>query len=397
MSLELKGADPFSINCEVLVVGGGPAGSIAAKFLAEYGKDTILVEKNFSFDKPCGGGIPSAGLEDIGIFDEIAKNLPFNRVKRVKIVPPFSEPIELNLQGGDILIFERRIFDSFLRKLAQQSGAVLIEGEIKDVILNGKTLKSVIKKRDGGILEITSKYIVAADGVNSKLCELVNIPKPDYFWTVSLHLTNEYQIDRECCEFWFGSSHASFFYSWVFPAKQYISVGTGSEDARKLKNLIENFLKKRFTDSIQLESLKLRAYKIPRWKKRDFFKNNILFCGDALGTVMPVSFEGIYYSMKSAQFAAEAIVEGNIKNYEKRWNERFTRQFSIMKKFQDIMFGNDKKMDQWLNIHRNPAIQEIAMALWLRKEKGKKLIPLYIKAFTSFIAEFTASHVKIKM
>jgi geranylgeranyl reductase len=108
---------------------------------------------------------------------------------------------------------------------------------------------------------------------------------------------------------------------------------------------------------------------------------------------MPVSFEGIYYGMKSGQFAAEAIKKKDLTLYEKLWDNRFGRQFYIMKKFQDYMFGNDERIDQWLNIHRDPNVQEIAMALWLRKEKGNHLIPLYFKAFGSFISRIFKKHI----
>lgn len=380
------------MECEVLVVGGGPAGSTASRLLAERGIETVLIEKNLSFNKPCGGGIPSAGLKEFGILEEIKERVPFNTATKVKIFPPFSEPIEVCLQDGEILIFNRHSFDSFLRKLAESRGAKIIEAELVDIDNAGQKIKSTIRKKTGEVLQIYSKYIIAADGVNSKVCSLKGLPKPKYYWTVSLHIPESFLDVKDTCEFWFGSSHASFFYSWVFPGINYFSVGTGAEDVKKLKDLIENFLQKRFGQ--KPDSFKLKAYKIPRWEKRKFFKENILFCGDALGTVMPVSFEGIYYSMKSAQFAVESIIQKDLKLYEKLWNERFLKQFSIMKRFQDFMFGNDERMDTWLNIHRTPAVQELAMALWLRKEHGRHLIPLYLKAFGSFISRIATFKIK---
>lgn len=372
------------MDCEVLVVGGGPAGATAARFLAQSGIDTILIEKNLSFRKPCGGGIPSAGLKDLGLNEEIIR-IPFNKVKKVKIFPPLSDPLEVELKGGQIYIFDRFTLDSFLRELAQTYGAQIVEASLESIKFEKSKIVSVAKKKDGQRIYISSKYLIASDGVNSKVCSLLGLSLPYYYWTISLHAPKLSQDN--CCEFWFGSSHASFFYSWVFPAKEYLSVGTGAENVRKLKGLIENFLRKRFNNQLDPESVKLRAYKIPRWSRRRFFKDKVLFTGDALGTVMPVSFEGIYYAMKSAQFAAQAIAERNISLYEKLWKNRFLKHFLMMKKFQDFMFGNDKRMDQWLNIHKDPVVQELAMALWLRKEQGSKLIPLYLKAFSNLISK----------
>lgn len=374
------------MECEVVVVGGGPAGSTAARLLAEKRIDTILIEKNLSFNKPCGGGIPSAGLKEFDILYKLQTNIPFNRITRIKIVPPFSDPLEVDFHDGELLIFNRSKFDSCLRKLAEEKGAKLIEAELISIEYFRSKIKSNIKTKSGDIIQVISKYIIAADGVNSKICSLTGIPRPLYYWTVSFHAPEKLINKKDICEFWFGSSHASFFYSWIFPGTDYLSIGTGSEDIKKLENLITNFIERRFNKQIDVNSYKLRAYKIPIWEDRKFFKNNILFCGDALGTVMPVSFEGIYYSMKSAQFASEAIIQKDLNLYERLWDERFLKQFSMMKKFQDIMFGSHEAIDKWLNIHRDPAVQEFAMALWLRKEHGSKLIPLYLKAFKSFIS-----------
>lgn len=383
---------------EVLVVGGGPAGSTAAKFLAQEGIETCLVERNLEFRKPCGGGIPSAGLNDLDILNDIQRQLNFNIATKVKIIPPFSPSIEVQLIDGEIFIFDRYEFDSFLRKLAQSKGAYIFEGELVN-LEEGNTLKAVFKTKNGDLVRVESKYLIAADGINSRVCSLTGIKKPDFFWTVSFQipLNNFFDdcISKDTCEFWFGSSHASFFYSWIFPGKNYFSIGTGTKRANMLKNFITNFIKRRFPNSIDISKIKLRAFKIPRWSKRNFYRKNILLCGDALGTVMPVSFEGIYYAMKSGQFAAEAIRQKKLSIYKKLWDDRFGKQFLIMKKFQNFMFGNDERIDKWLNIHRNSHIQELAMALWLRKEKKNKLIPLYLKAFSSLISRIALPQVKI--
>jgi len=381
------------MDYEVLIVGGGPAGSSAAIFLSKVGITSCLIEKNFQFDKPCGGGIPSAGLKDLDLLAEVKKGLSFNIVKKIKIVPPFSSPIEVSFKGGELFIFERKEFDSFLRGLVKKSGTEMFEGELIKIEKGKNNIESTIKSKTGDIKKIYSKYVIAADGVNSRVCSLIGMKKIQYFWTLSFHMPKLDINPDSPCEFWFGSSHASFFYSWVFPGKDYFSVGTGAEKVTLLRGFIENFVKKRFPSISTLKNFNLRAYKIPRWSKRKFFKDNIIFCGDCLGSVMPVSFEGIYYGMKSGQFAAEAIKKKDLTLYEKLWDDRFGRQFYIMKKFQDYMFGNDERIDQWLNIHRDPNVQEIAMALWLRKEKGNHLIPLYFKAFGSFISRIFKKHI----
>lgn len=161
------------MQCEVLVVGGGPAGSTAARLLAEKGIETVLIEKDLTFNKPCGGGIPSAGLKEFNILNKLQNQIPFNIVTKVKIFPPFSEPIEVSLQGGEILIFNRQSFDSFMRNLAEKSGVKIIEGELINID-NGKlTVRKKLVKFWKFILnislllmELTQEYALLKGGQN---------------------------------------------------------------------------------------------------------------------------------------------------------------------------------------------------------------------------------------
>ena len=53
---------------DVVVIGGGPAGATAARYLSRHGGRVALVEKDLNYAKPCGGGVPSTAFEEFGIF-----------------------------------------------------------------------------------------------------------------------------------------------------------------------------------------------------------------------------------------------------------------------------------------------------------------------------------------
>jgi len=72
----------MKLSAKVLVVGGGPAGAIGAKTLAEWGVEVILLERNFLFEKPCGGGIPLSAFDEFGITKGVIN--PNNAVQRGK-------------------------------------------------------------------------------------------------------------------------------------------------------------------------------------------------------------------------------------------------------------------------------------------------------------------------
>ena len=371
------------VRTDVLVIGGGPAGATAARFLAEAGIETILVERDFSYVKPCGGGIPSGGFREFALPESIIKK----KVGKIIIVSPESRRIELSLTGGHICITERGALDSTLRGLASEKGVALIEGEFINCEQGMATsISSVRKKVDGETINVRSNYIIASDGVTFSVGRKCGLQRHQLLYTISAQI-HPFSIDA--CEFWFGTGHASNFYSWIFPSDGCASIGTGSKNPRELHGLLSNFLDRRFDG--QIESFRAnnvierpRVFPIPTWRGNPFTSGNILFLGDAAGMVMPVTYEGIYYAMKSGQFAAMAIMEKKPENYRKLWEDRFKNRFSIMNRFKDHFFKSDESIEKWVAIHRSTTVQELAMRLWLQKESGSRHLFSYLKAFGSF-------------
>ncbi|HMK55438.1 MAG TPA: geranylgeranyl reductase family protein [Dissulfurispiraceae bacterium] len=369
----------------VLIVGGGPAGATAARFLAEEGIETLLVERDFSYVKPCGGGIPSGAITEFSLPWNIVKK----RVDKILIVSPENSKIEIALKDGFICITERCAFDACLRKMAQDRGALLIEGEFTGFEAKGSCFVSnVRRKADGAVLRVQSSYILAADGITFSVGRKSGQPALNRLYTISSRISG---FEGDSCEFWFGSSHASNFYSWVFPSAGNASIGTGSRTARECPALLREFLQRRFryeAEESRLEEAlsRYRIFPVPAWRNSSFRLGRILFLGDAAAMVMPVTYEGIYYAMKSGQFAAAAVLENSPHNYRKLWEARFGRRFRIMDRVKDHFFRDNRSIEKWVAIHKSPAVQELAMRLWLLKKPGNRQLFAYLKAFGSLLS-----------
>ncbi|MFW9952519.1 MAG: NAD(P)/FAD-dependent oxidoreductase, partial [Candidatus Thorarchaeota archaeon] len=166
-------------NFDIIVVGAGPGGSIAAKTAADNGYSVCLVEKERLGDngryKACGGAMAWELIEEI--------DYPEDKIERV------IESLELHHVDGDVFskkgkgaLIWRSVFDKFLTNMAVESGAVLKEKE-----------KLINIEKIGDLHQITTnnnkysaKYIIAADGVTSSTLKLLKWP---FFSNLDLILT----------------------------------------------------------------------------------------------------------------------------------------------------------------------------------------------------------------
>jgi geranylgeranyl reductase len=226
--------------------------------------------------------------------------------------------------------------------------------------------------------EIESEYIVAADGVNSKVRTALGIKPAQSFFTASERIKG---IQANICEFWFGASHAHRSYSWVFPTSDGISIGTGSFEKGKVNDLLEVFRKRIGI----LPKGEKRFYRIPIWKGDLYNKDKVIFVGDAAGQVLPLTYEGIYYSMKAGEYASEAIIKGEKDLYKKLWKSRFQKRFQLMEKLGNYFLKDDDSTEKLVAIHRRPDIQEASLRLWISKDRSKEGLLYYIKLFRKFL------------
>jgi len=360
------------LSAKVLVIGGGPAGATAAGFLAESGRDVILLEKNLSFVKPCGGGLSLNAFVEFAIPKDIIKK----EIKSIRIISPKGEHVDIELKGGSLAIIERGEFDNVLRKQAEEHGVKVIEG---DFIRFSHDKNYLVEAKVGETeSEIVAEYIIAADGVNSKVRTALGIKSPQSFFTASDRIKG---LNTDVCEFWFGSSHAPRSYSWVFPAAEGISIGTGCSDQGKINTLFERFKKRR---GIEFENEK-RIYRIPIWKGDLYNKGKVIFAGDSAGHVLPITYEGIYYAIKSGEFAAKAIIEEKADNYKRIWKARFQKRFILMDKLGNYFLKDDDSAERLVALHRRPEVQEASLRLWLRKDDSKESLLSYIRLFGKFL------------
>lgn len=360
---------------DVVVIGGGPAGSTAARYLAAHNIKVALVERDLNHHKPCGGGIPSSAFAELGISEDVAAK----KVNTVSLISPSGKRVDIGLRSGSINIVDRELFDGRLREMARAAGAEIIHGEFRRFKELGRDIVIEVKGRERNrTYIIKADYVIGCDGVNSRVRRELRLPRGKTIYTYSETIKGG---GSNSCEFWFGSVHAGKSYSWVFPKAKGYSAGTGVHNGVHARNYFNKFLSRRGVTSAG----KGKGYNVPVWEKPVFNEKRVLLAGDSASQVMPLTYEGIYYAMKSAQFAAMAIIDGNPSLYGSLWKKRFGSRFKFMRKIEEYFLKSDGNADKLVKIFEEPALQEASLRLWLRKDSGKSNFLRYIKLFGKYL------------
>ena len=359
----------FDFSTNTLIIGGGPAGSTLARKLALKNIDTILVEKNFQFDKPCGGGVKSIVFKEF----DIPRELEYKRIKDFILYSPKNK-VNVDLSKTPISIVLRKEFDEKNRQLAKKDGAKLIEGRYKSLKYFDNYTLVIIKTKEK-ILKIKTKYLVAADGVTSTIRKDVIGSYPNAILTQYYNVPSS-SINK--CEFYFGKEFAPKEYAWVFPHGDKLSIGAGLREEKKSNNSFSNFK----NSIVSNDNTKKRGFYIPSWQKDTLlFKNNVFFVGDAAGQVLPFTYEGIYYAMKSAEILSEAIILDTPKLYEENWNKKYKKRFEFFKIMHTIFLSSNFMIEKMIKFFKNKTLQERGLKYWEGTVKPLSLGQIVLKVF----------------
>ncbi len=302
---------------DVIIVGGGPAGSTAGMVLADLGFDVLILDKaKFPRDKLCGGALTFKTellLKKTGINDY--ESIIDYETRQYGIFWKKEEVFKGN-SDYRFLFVKRKLYDHFLLEKAKQKGAKVLEGEkVVDIEFN----KNSLITSSGKVFRY--KYLIGADGVNSvvrKLAQKKNL-LPVKNWKQNLANAIEIYVDKNLIKQditypYIILGYVNWGYSWIFPNKDRVVVGIGGL-IRKNKNLLESFY--RFLNDFipGYKPDRMMGYPIPfgNFIEKPVFKN-VLLVGDAGGITNPASGEGIYSAQKSGELAGISIYEVERKN-----------------------------------------------------------------------------------
>tara|TARA_B100001996_G_C18643303_1_gene586441 strand:+ start:564 stop:1664 length:1101 start_codon:yes stop_codon:yes gene_type:complete len=308
---------------DLVIIGGGPAGSTTARFAAQNGLSVLVVDGRQSIGEPlqCGELVPSnnemkrlcPNVPDIDELFKTPQSAISKHTSEMHLIPPSGKPLKYNFEG---LMLNRVKHDKELVRIAKSLGAEYLTGKrVQDIKDNSIILK------DGS--KINARIIVGAGGHND--------PLRKKFWKVkSLNIPVKFVLMdgpfSNAVELHFGST-APGGYAWVFPKEGGANIGLGIQrrftKGKSLNIFAENFFSK-YKGNISFEG----AGSLPMSGTiKSFVKGNYLLVGDSAGMVLPSNGAGITIAMIGGRIAGQVISE-HIKygtpliEYEKRWEHQ---------------------------------------------------------------------------
>ncbi len=366
-----------NLKCDVVVVGAGPAGSTAARFLAKNGIDVIVVDKRQEIGAPkrCAEGIRLKALEKVGLKPNPAWAV--NSIRGAVLYAPSGKQLKTVIDDSGGYILERKIFEKHIAAEAIRAGArYMVKTLATGVMKENGYVSGIRAEYMGDEFEIKSRLVIAADGVDSRIAKSAGLDTvnkvTDYHSGFQYEMANLNMNDSDMLHIYFGDNIAPKGYVWIFPkGKDIANVGVGilglkSDDGNRAKDYLDRFIKDHpeiFKNSSPIE---INAGGVPVSSSVDtLVADGLMVVGDAAQQVNPIHGGGIALAMNAARIAADiatkAIRENDLskeklQEYEKIWRETDgARMKKLLKlrnfleklddndfeKFADILKGED--------------------------------------------------------
>ena len=321
---------------DIIVVGGGPAGSMSAFYAVSNGARVLMLDKKRDIGYPvrCAEGVGGAGLSEF--FSPDAR-WALTKINSFRLFAPNGNQVVVR-NNGDGYVLNRRVFDYMLGEMAAEKGTeIMTRTYVYDLILSDGYVRGVRAEFLGKKFDIQSKIVIGADGIESRVGKSggikTSLPLKDVETCAQVTI-NSKNIDINYCDFYFGREIAPGGYAWVFPKGEHLAnVGLGisgiySKHKPPIKYL-EDFLKRYFPDAAILTRM---AGGVPCAKPiKRIVANGLMIVGDAAHQANPITGGGIINAMRAGRIAGEvsakAVQEGDfslerLKEYETKWNEK---------------------------------------------------------------------------
>lgn len=304
---------------DVIIVGAGPAGSAAAKRIAEAGLSVMVYDRREELGVPvrCGEGVDKKIEQLIG---PIPRRAICQDIKGARVYAPNGRFLEA---PGIGYILDRKVFDKWLAEEAVSAGAkVKVNTLITELVIEDGYVRGVRGINMGTPFEVRAKIVISATGAESPLAMQAGIRTP-----CPMHLVDtcvEYELsgvkwersdDSEFIHIFLGNDIAPRGYAWSFPKGPHSSnVGLGVAPSTDMSKSAlayqEKFIASHPEWFAGASAMEIKAGAVPVGDlMKDMVANGFLVCGEAAHHVNPIHGGGIKEAIYSGQIAADIVIK----------------------------------------------------------------------------------------
>ena len=352
---------------DLVIVGGGPAGSSVAYEASKNGIKVALLEKEETIAQSVrtSGVTWIQNIKEFGIPDDC-----YNPIKNYSFCSPNNEVTIRDTIPQAAVLDVRKTY----RWLAEQA-----KNEGADIFLK-TNINNVIKNKDGDIIGVSgtskegevifhSKVIVDASGFSSTVSKAMGfVTQWERFGAGAEYEAEVENIDQETWWLMVGQKYSPAGYAWIFPVGKdivRIGVGVGKPESQvdpteRLKELMDSKIGP-ISKLGKITPIEFHYGLIPNdGLSRKTVYNNLILVGDSAGQANPLVLEGIRYAIKfgrvAGQIASNAIKSGKTDEnalypYEENWKKDIQAKIKAAGKVQDRWIGlSDKEWDNELDI-----------------------------------------------
>jgi digeranylgeranylglycerophospholipid reductase len=339
------------LSYDVVVVGAGPAGAVAAKYAAEKGANTLIIDRKREIGKPvrCAEVIAGALPSNFGM--KKGSEWLINETHFFKFISPKGRVVEIKTSPYVGYVLDRAAFEQELLWMAVDQGAELILG---------KTVTNLSK--EGVVIGnelVKARIIIGADGVDSKIGRLAGIntrSKQGMLGSCAQHTLVNIDVDPDCLEFYLGGRNAPGGYAWIFPKgnnEANVGVGLLRSDKKDAVNALGNFIKKKFRNA---QSIRFLVGCVPSsLPPKECVLGNVVLVGDAARQVNPFTGAGIANAFVAGKIAGEICGEvavkkypiDKLKEYDRLWKDALENKIERGYRLRNKVLTKDKSIERF--------------------------------------------------
>lgn len=331
MSYARKSVHDMNAHHPIAIVGGGPAGALAGALLAEEGRDVLLFDEKLAWEKPCGGGITHKALRQYPFLADAGSES--NPVEHCELISPSGQRVRFQMQHP-VAIFSRLALNGLLLERARRAGSeVAARVDVRHERVTRISGTAGNWQLFTPQREYHASYLMIAAGArNSFRSQFLSPISPS-----DLMVSAGYFIPGRSSVMTIQFLKGITGYIWVFPRADHVSAGIagkmGETSTAELRGILEGWLGENGF-SLDLDGARFYSHILPSFRAQTFDKLEVCgegwaMIGDSAGLVDPITGEGLYYALRSAEMCASALLVGRPDEYRERLKEEVLAELKL--------------------------------------------------------------------